>query len=132
MSTTNSYSVPADNKVSGAPFTASVSASPGAPTVTGVTVEGRPQGGVSVGQVTVHFDPAHVHPDSPPQAPFSFDVTCEARDANGIRLAVTDGDDRLTTMADIDADYDLHHEADANRWAGVTHMDVRVTVGTPN
>lgn len=122
------YTVAGINTISGAPLTARVDASPGAPTVRDVSIASVVSEGSDVGQVTVRFDRLDITSAAPASAPFTFDVWCTAHDSSGNELRVRDGDDRMASLADVDVNYDMTSGSAASRWRAVTDIHVEVTI----
>lgn len=60
--------------------------------------------------------------------PFSFDVTCEAQGPAGKRFRISDGDDTLHRLSEIDADYNVRSEGSSSMWASVDRVEVVVTL----
>ncbi len=62
-------------------------------------------------------------------APFSFSVFVEGLDVSGRRRLVSDGDNRLTSLQQVDREYNIQSEAPARGFGGLHDVIVEVTAG---
>ncbi|HEY3547821.1 MAG TPA: hypothetical protein VGK17_17250 [Propionicimonas sp.] len=117
------YQVPCTNLIDGTSGGAQIVAKGVVPVVERVVIRSWETHMVGIcGEVVAFFAP----PPGVRVEPFSFGVTFDGIDANGKRRVGTDGSDRLTSLTQIDREYDVRSEAPATGFAGLHDLVVKV------
>lgn len=123
------YTVPLVNSISGSRGTATISGNgPAIPVVLEVEIgSGRVGAAYEDVEVVVRFDPLTLSASG--GKPFGFEVTVRSDPLpNGDSRVAMDGDDRLTSFSQIEADYAIGGDSSAASWRQVNGVKVHIIV----